>query len=537
MHRREFLQFLGRTSAGLSIGGGLNLALLSCSREPLADPTPPLVGLKPGSEDELVLLPGLQYEVLLKSGDEINSRGELFGTDNDFTAFLPLKNKPDEALLWVNHEEFHALLFHDFIDVSQLQDLGELKPFMAREQQAVGGSIVHIKKGKSGFWQLADHSPYNRRLTARTEIPFHLSHTINGSARAIGTLANCAGGVTPWQTVLSCEENYDGFYGDALFTGGRRSVDYSHVQHRWQELFPYPPEHYGWVVEVDPLTGRAKKLVSLGRFSHEGATVVQVGDGRCVVYMGEDEDEGCVYKFIADRPGSLDHGTLYVANVTAGRWLPISLSKNTILRAHFTDEVEVMVRTREAARLVGGSGLDRPEDVEWDRETGAVFVCLTGAKKDNPYGSIAKVTEREANPLSLEFSFQTWKAGSEVAGFACPDNLAFDGRGNLWMTCDVHEDAMNKSPYKKFGNNGLFLIPLKGPHKGQVIRVATAPSDAEFTGPSFSSDGNTLFLSVQHPGARSRRRDQLTSHWPDGGDTVPRSAVVMIMGPFLSSQP
>jgi secreted PhoX family phosphatase len=86
--------------------------------------------------------------------------------------------------------------------------------------------------------------------------------------------------------------------------------------------------------------------------------------------------------------------------------------------------------------------------------------------------------------------------------------------------------------YKAFGNNGLFVYNAKD---DIVVQVASAPMDAEFTGPFFSPDGKSLFLSVQHPGetSKSTNPDSLTSHWPEGGNKIPRSAVIVISGPTL----
>ena len=113
--------------------------------------------------------------------------------------------------------------------------------------------------------------------------------------------------------------------------------------------------------------------------------------------------------------------------------------------------------------------------------------------------------------------------------------MAFDTAGNLWFTSDMSGTAMNKAPYKEFKNNGLFLVPRTGPKAGTVMQVASAPSDAEMTGPSFSPDGKTLFLSIQHPGECSKNLEELTSHWPDGGNSIPRSAVVTISGKTLEA--
>ena len=175
--------------------------------------------------------------------------------------------------------------------------------------------------------------------------------------------------------------------------------------------------------------------------------------------------------------------------------------------------------------------MDRPEDIEIDPTTKNIIVALTNNKKaGNLHGSLFKIMEKDANPLSLEFTSETFLAGGPKTGFACPDNLAFDIRGNLWMCTDISGSAMKGPDYAAFGNNGLFYIPLKGPHAGQPLQVASAPNGAEFTGPCFSADGTTLFLSVQHPGERFHERPEMASTWPDG-QTSP--CVVSIQGPTI----
>jgi len=109
--------------------------------------------------------------------------------------------------------------------------------------------------------------------------------------------------------------------------------------------------------------------------------------------------------------------------------------------------------------------------------------------------------------------------------------MVFDPQGNLWFTTDMAGGEMNKGPYEGFGNNGLFVFIRNGQHQGQIMRVASAPIDAEFTGPCFSPDYKTLFLSVQHPGETSSSVDKLTSHWPDG--TIPKPSVITLNGPLL----
>jgi secreted PhoX family phosphatase len=154
---------------------------------------------------------------------------------------------------------------------------------------------------------------------------------------------------------------------------------------------------------------------------------------------------------------------------------------------------------------------------------------------NRPFGSIMKFMETNKDSLSLTFKSEIFLHGGEMTGFACPDNMCFDPKGNIWMTTDVADYDLNKDEYKSFGNNGLFYIPMSGPDAGKAFRFAIAPTEAEFTGPCFSRDGKTLFLSVQHPGANTKDLKNPTSHWPDGGKSLPKSAVVTISGPLLDS--
>jgi uncharacterized protein len=539
--RREFIEFLGRSSFAASLLGSSSI-LSACSsfsklvEQPRAtgssNPFLPFVPIEPTDADDLILATGFRAQKFLSWGDPINRRGETFGTNNDYLAFFRLNEAGTDGILWSNHEAMHPLF------VSGYDRQGKkTRAQVILEQRSVGGSLVRIRQNATtGDWSLVANDPLNRRLSAQTQIPLIAPRPIMGSRVAIGTLGNCAGGVTPWGTVLTCEENYDGFYGEAIIgADGSRTLKKSRAG--WEEHFPYPPEHYGWVVEVNPLTGAAKKLTALGRFRHEGATVRQADDGRCVVYMGDDGANLCLYKFIADRPGSLETGTLYAADLKNGRWLALSLKDQKALqepRLQFKDQTDVLIRAHTAAIALGATPLDRPEDVEIDPQTGAVYVALTSTPREGTeFGSILKLEEKNNDPLALEFQSSTFASGGPDTGFAYPDNLAFDRRGNLWMTTDIPGKLLGRGPYKSFGNNTLLYIPLEGPGAGRAFRVASAPVDAELTGPFFSHDGRTLFLAVQHPGEETKSLDKITSHWPDGGNSIPKSSVVAISGPAL----
>jgi secreted PhoX family phosphatase len=524
LSRREFLEFMGRATAL----AGTSAWLANCAARPELKAPYPFPPLAVTTEDTLKLADGFSYEIVLRWRQALNDKGLKFGFNNDYIAYFPFdKATPLEGLLWVNHE------YHDpYYTSGWRPGSPRTKEQVHIERKEVGGSIVHIKKS-DGKWGLVEGSMYNRRLDAYTPIPLISERPILGLRTAIGTLANCAGGVTPWGTVLTCEENYDNMVGEVHFAAdGTRTIKSGDEYLTWDKLIKLPPEHYGWVVEVNPRTGQAKKLCALGRYSHECATCVTAPDGRAVVYSGDDTDNEHIYKFISRKAGSLEEGELYVADVKRGRWLPLNRREDPRLKNAFKDHTELLIRTREAAKIVGATPMDRPEDIKLDPKTGHVFVALTNNKKaKNHFGSILKIQERNGNPLSLEFNSSTFLAGGPESGFACPDNMAFDAQGNLWLCTDISGGGLQDGPYQPFGNNSLFYIPLSGPHAGSAIRVASAPNGAEFTGPCFAPDGETLFLSVQHPGERAHTREKTKSNWPDGGDATPAPCVVAVKIP------
>lgn len=523
--RRRFLAWLGHAPPALALAAGLPRAAWA------GDEAAQITPLEPTQADTLSLAAGLAYHVIVREGDAINARGEVFGTGNDHLQFFPLDG-PEDGLLWVNHE-YPVELFLNGKPADQPKSKAEV----IRQRMMIGGSIIRVKRDPTtNRWVMIRDEQYNRRITAETPIPLVAPRPIAGSMTAIGTLANCAGGKTPWNTVLTCEENYDLFYGEVDYKSGDASKRPTSDKRplRWQEHFAMPPEHYGWVVEVDPFTGGAKKLTALGRFAHECATIRQANDGRCVVYSGSDENMGCLYKFIADAPGTLERGTLYVASFEARRWIPLTWADQPVLKKTYKDQLEVLIRARDAGPLVGGSRLDRPEGIAVDPKTRAVLVSFTkNTVRRNDFGSIVRIEETGGDPLALTFEHSTFLAGGKATGFACPDQLIFDPRGNLWFSTGVSADELYGAKYGDFLNNALYVVPTSGPDAGEPLRVAAGPVEAELTGPLFVRQGRTLFLAVQHPGEESPSLDRPTSRWPDGPGHLPKSAVVAVEGRLL----
>ncbi|GAA4232104.1 DUF839 domain-containing protein [Postechiella marina] len=494
-----------------------------------------LKGLMSSDKDDLLLANGLNYHTVVKWGDKI-SETDTFGFNNDFTCFIPFdENNPKDGLLWVNHEYVNQLFVSGF-DKSKYENPLEHRTIeqVDKEMYHVGGSIVRIKE-KNGVWSVVKNDSHNRRITAKTPIKLNWDSPIKGKTTVIGTNSNCSGGITPWKTFITCEENYNDCFGETVYDANNKA---SHKPSRygWEHFYNYPPEHFGWVVEVNPKDGTAQKHIALGRFAHECCTLYELEDKRVVAYSGDDKNNEHLYKFVSSKPGSLKEGTLYVADTINGKWLALDWENQSVLKNKFKDQTEVLVRAREAAKLLGATALNRPEDIEIDPITGHIFITLTNNKpKGDVHGSILKIEETHGNFDALTFKASTYMAGGEENGFSCPDNLAFDMSGNLWITTDMSGNAMNRTdkPYLPFKNNSLFVIPRLGKDAGKVIRVASAPRDAELTGPWFSPDGKTLFLSVQHPGEQTKNLNNPTSTWPFDKDNIPKPAVVAIQGDLI----
>ncbi|MGE5703934.1 MAG: PhoX family protein [Clostridia bacterium] len=549
VNRRQFLTYLGAGTAALaSLATGLPVL---AKGETISGKTADhLFGLKegkkkfnakfkaiePSSKDDLLLPEGYQYDVIAVYGDKINAEGDTFGFNADFNCFLPINGKADHGLMWTNHEYLGELEYYvtgyDGLNADPANNqrtAEQIKKYL----YALGGSVTEIKK-ENGRWKLVNDSKYGRRVSGLTKHkltgPAAGSDAMNGAKEVIGTFANCSGGVTLWNTILSCEENFQSVVEECKLPDST---------------------HYGWVVEVDPFDPKStpKKHTALGRFSHENTAMVIATTGQLVVYMGDDANDQYVYKYVskgkydpaAGKANSklLEEGTLYAANFGKGKWIALDLASNESLQKAvngdkkplFSSQADVLVNCREAAKAAGATPMDRPEDVEVHPIDGSIFVALTNnSKHGNFYGQIVRMFEKDNNHAATEFTFEIFATGGPQSGFAAPDNMAFDSAGNLWVVTDISSSSMNSGIYKTFGNNGVFFIPTSGESKGEAIQFASAPVGAEMTGPWFTPDETTLFLSVQHPGENLKSYDAPTSHWPKGGNATALPGVVAITG-------
>lgn len=496
--------------------------------------------IDPSDKDELILPEGFRYTIIRKWGDSI-SKEEDYGFNNDFTQYLPIDlpeggNNSEDGLLFVNHEYPSPLFINNYTIDDFKRNRVKTPEEVSREKRSVGFSIFRVKR-MNGDWRFVDDAFYNRRVDADTPVRISgkaaESQLMGASGFARGTLANCSGGLTPWGTVLSAEENFQDYY----------SSEYPDF-YRWNDVEKeYNINHYGWVVEVDPFDKASVpvKRTSLGRFRHENVAIAIGPSGKVVAYMGDDKVNECVYKFISKDPydrnerknnfGILDEGDLYVADFENGKWILLDHSANDMLGKEFSSQAEVLINCDKAARLAGGTECNRPEDIEISPVDGSLFVTFTNnSTKDDYFGSIVRMVEEGGNPESTGFTWEVFATGGAAAGFSCPDNLNFDKDGNLWVLCDVSEKRLNKEEQRPFKNNSLFMFPTSGEHRGKAFRFAAGPLGCEMCGANFTPDGSTLFLSIQHPGEDSLSRDEPTSRWPNFGDDIPRPAVVAITG-------
>ncbi|MBL7262115.1 PhoX family protein [Paractinoplanes lichenicola] len=576
--------------------------------------------IPPNTLDTFIVPNGYDSAVVIRWGDPIipgapafdpdrqtaQRQVRQFGFNNDFLGVVPLSR--DRALLVANHEYTNEELMFPGFTTLEAMTVGQIEVAMA----AHGMSVVELERvAGTGQWRQAKSGrlKYNRRFTMLAT-PFRLDGPVAGTplvrtaadprgVSVTGTLNNCAGGVTPWGTVLSGEENFNQYFvgGDAVPAADKARLSrygittttrYPSPSRRWeraQERFdlakhPHEANRFGWIVEVDPLSPDEppRKHTAMGRFKHEGANVIVAKDGRVAAYMGDDERFEYLYKFVSDkkyRPGDrrhnltlLESGTLYVARLTGdspaaeidgtgklpsdgafdgtGTWIKLVAGDRSFVPG--MTAVEVLTFARLAGDAVKATKMDRPEDVQPSLRTGRIYAALTNntnrgvgtnagpdeanPRRENRHGQILEIVEAGGDHTGESFTWSlpivcgdpadpnTYFAGYDktaVSPISCPDNVAFDSAGNLWIATDGN--ALDS-------NDGLFATPIEGPARGHLRQFLTVPPGAETCGPFITSDDRSVFVAVQHPGEiTGATMDKPASTWPDGDYAKPAVVV------------
>lgn len=617
--RRQFIRGgVGLTAAALFASNLPTSSFAQAARTARAVPAAPApkvtIGFKSVDAtfaDALVLPDGYRATPLLRWGDPIRAGVSPFKWDASNTAaeqalqagmhtdgmhFFPLpagnqKESSSRGILCVNHEYADDGLLH----TTGFEKWSAEK--VAKCQAAIGVSVVEVERSESG-WKPVLSSRYNRRVTANTVCDvagparghaLMRSQTDLTGNTARGTLSNCAHGVTPWGTYLTCEENFQAFFTANPLqpltpAQARYGLSEFGARYRWSEFDrrfhgsanPNEFHHFGWVVEIDPLepNSRPIKRTALGRFRHESATMVVAPDNRVVWYSGDDSAFEYIYKFVSAKPYNpsnraanqriLDEGTLYVARFDedgTGEWIALEHGKNALVAENgFASQADVCVFARFAADRVGATKMDRPEWIAVHPQTREVYCTLTnnsdrGAsgrpgtnaanrRANNIMGSIVRWREAKQDPTSTTFEWDVFiEAGDPLAtdsnhrgnvrgdAFGCPDGLWIDPNGILWIQTDASSRQMTDERWVGLGNNQMLAC---NPQTGEVKRFLTGPTNCEMTGMVMTPDCKTLFVGIQHPGETPSERSnpeepRRFSNWPDYvANGRPRSAVVAI---------
>jgi hypothetical protein len=555
-------------------------------------------------DDKQHVAEGYDMQVLIRWGDPVvagapafdpahltaAAQEKQFGYNNDYLGLHPLpygSKASDRFLLVANHEYVNPNLMFAGLGSGRDSNLKTTREQVAVLMAAVGGAVIEIAR-EGAAWKVVAGSKYARRLSANTVMQISgpaaghdklKTHADPTGRTVLGTFANCAGGSTPWGTWLTCEENFQTYFGgDASkladvelakrYGVGRSAYGWDRFVPRFDvDHEPNEPNRFGWVVEIDPYEPQSVpvKRTALGRFSHEGATYALAKDGRVVIYSGDDARFEYIYKFVTarrwnptDRAANkdlLDEGTLAVARFDAdGKlvWLPLVHGQGPLTEANgFRDQGDVVINARRAGDLLKATPMDRPEDIETNPVNGRVYVVLTNnglrtpdqVDKANPravndHGHILELAPKDGDHGSTEATWSIFllagkpghdagaryhRATSDQGWLSCPDNIAFDSRGRIWIATDGGPGAAGIA-------DGIYAADTAGHGRALTRCFYQAPTGAEVCGPIFTPDDQTFFLAVQHPGEdRGSTFDKPSTRWPDfKPDMPPRPSVVVI---------
>ncbi|OUS34903.1 transcriptional initiation protein Tat [Rhodobacterales bacterium 56_14_T64] len=502
-------------------------------------------------------------------GDPKSDR--IFGENTDG---MELFTVGEHQLVAVNHEYLNPKL-------NLPQNEGGMPSSVAdvlKMQNLQGVTVMEVTEGDSG-WNVVVDSPFNRRIHHNT--PMRIAGPAAGhdllkteadpyGVEVLGTMNNCGGGKTPWGTYLTCEENFNGYFGatnkaielpngfDRYGIGSDSRYEYEKFDPRYDlEKNPNEPNRFGYIVEIDPsdVTSKPVKRTALGRFKHENAEVVIASDGRVVVYLGDDERGEYLYKYVSEaayQPGGdtehlLNEGTLFVARFDAdgtGQWIALTPDSTGM------DMAEIYIHTRMAASAVGATTMDRPEWVAANPISVEAYCALTNNKnrgkkpnaggddtstnavnprEANHYGQIVRWKPADENHAATAFTWDLYvMAGNPTAHsdayagssninegnlFNSPDGMVFDSSGLLWIQTDGN--YKNEGDFAGMGNNQMLV---GDPETGEIVRFMTVPYGAEVTGLCWSADRRSMFVGIQHPKAP----------FPDGEGKLARSSVVVV---------
>jgi secreted PhoX family phosphatase len=524
--RRGFLMGGMATIATGLFGAGLG------GRAALAQTAAPsgLLGFTPvpvSMEDTVVVPEGYSVQILAPWGTPITADAPDYapgavtgaaqavqvGSHHDGMHYFPIDGSSTDGLLVLNHEYIEPRFYHAekwkgqaidgdtvVFDANGMRDDDEV----LAELNGHGCTVVRIRKGDDGQWSVVQGDPLNRRVTGLTEM--EIAGPVRGSAHVVtkfspdgtktrGTLNNCAHGVTPWNTYLTCEENWAGYFvntdaemprehdrfgvaDDASRYGWDKAASGADEYVRFNasatgaspaEDYRNEPNGFGWVVEFDPFDPASVpvKRTHLGRFAHEGVIFAPAVEGKpLVLYSGDDARFEYIYKFVSAKPYAagaggelLDEGTLYAAKFNedgSGEWLALAPGENGLTPENgFADLADILVNTRLAADKAGATKMDRPEWGTIDPNSGEVYFTLTNNSRraltqvdavnpraENNFGQIVRWRYEGNDHTRTAFDWDlfviagTARQSAVFNGMALGDDNIFACPDGIWCDAD-----------------------------------------------------------------------------------------------------
>jgi len=369
-----------------------------------------------------------KYQLILKEGDNYTEGGGLVGGQNDFTAYVAKNASSTNGYLSVNHETNPG-----------------------------GVTMAEINyNATSKLWELTR------------------SRAVSFSAPSlVQTIRNCSGGVTPWGTIVTAEEQTTS---NDVNADGMRD--------------------YGWLVEIDPVTaqvisqnadGSKGKLWQMGIMNHENVVINNAGT---IAYYGEDGGTHMVYKYVMDTPNNLSSGNLYVLKLDQGLsgGDPVATTATWVQVPNKTKADQN--NTASLAQSLGGTSFNGIEDVDISPIDGKIYFTAKGLNKVyrlKDDGTTASQVETFVGGLNTNYSFETAQGTKTEAWGDGNDNLTFDELGNLWVLQDG-------------GKNYIWVVAPDHTQANPKVRLfASMPAGSEPTGLTFTPDHKFGFFSVQHP--------------------------------------
>ncbi|MFK7813961.1 MAG: alkaline phosphatase PhoX [Maribacter sp.] len=403
------------------------------------------ISLAPASQTTDFVIPAThRFQKIIESGDSF-SQGGTQGVKNDFSGYVPIAGSSEQGYLGISDESIPG-----------------------------GVAILDLNYNTgTRLWE-----------TTRSE-------AVDFSS-VYATVANCSGTVTPWNTIITCEE----------WTSRNLENNSSFPYEGNRDFNNDGYDDFGWAIEIDPVTKKVidqpgglnggDKLWAMGNFRHENAVI---HSNERTVYQGVDNGIGYLYKFVANTAQNLSSGNLFVYKGSKngpGNWIQIANSTQAEQNS-----------TIDLSAAVSATVFTGIEDVEIGPD-GMVYFAVKG--EDRVYRF------QDANPISgtsvpvmetfvgnATYAVAHENGTSNVPWGAGNDNLAFDNEGNLW----VMQDAGNLQNYIWVVENGHTQSNPK------VKIFARTPRQSEPTGITFSPDNRFLFMSIQHPNGNNGSTTQL----------------------------